>query len=133
MLQAQKVLQQLLLANSRERVITWIHVQQQQHLQGVRMSVTGSIRFDLQLTSIGIALSKSSLNPTSKEVLIQSKPFEELCMLRRDIPKMNNDTFQQIIRKTTSFVSFRRRAAGTTFTCVKQQHGCSMEPIGSVY
>ena len=77
---------------------------------------------------------KEQLEPNFTGGPDKSKPFEELCMLRRDMPKMNDDTFQQIFsQKTTSFGSFRRRVAGTIFTCVKKQHGCSMEPIGSVY
>ena len=42
---------------------------------------------------------KERLEPNFKGGPDQSKPFEELCMLRRDIPKMNDHTFQQIYLK----------------------------------
>ena len=42
---------------------------------------------------------KEQLEPNFKGGPDQSKPFEELCMLRRKIPKTNDDTFQQIYPK----------------------------------
>ena len=92
-----------------------------------------SIGCDPHLTSIGIIFSVNSLNPTSRVVHGIPHRLKICACSASESPRWMIMASIRSTPKTTSFVSCRRRWADTVFTCVKWQHGCSMEPIGSVY
>ena len=76
---------------------------------------------------------KDQLEPQFRGGPDESKSFEELCMLRSNVPKVNDDTFQQIYPCDNIIHVTQKQVAGISSICVKQRHGSSMELIGSVY
>ena len=60
------------------------------------MSVAESVRCSLHLTSIGDCPLEEQLEPMLKGGPSESKSFEDLCMLRKQVPRMDNHMFDQI-------------------------------------
>ena len=93
-LQAQKVLQHL---SCRLQVMfSTCHPVQQSLIKGTTASVAESTGCDLHPTSIGSCPLEEQLEPNFKGGPRESKSFDDLCMLRKQIPKMDNRTFDQI-------------------------------------
>ena len=95
MLQAQKVLQHL--SCQLQVMFSACHHVQPQLIQGIAVSVSEFIGCNPHLTSIGII--SSELEPNFKGGPRESTSFEDLCVLRRQIPKMDDHGFNQIYPK----------------------------------
>ena len=68
---------------------------------------------------------KEQLEPNFTGGPDKTKPFEELCMLRSNIPRINDDTFQKIY-PSDNIISVLQKTggcAGISSICVKQQNG----------